>query len=148
MKRILLFVLFLFSLHLLHAQSTDKRMLSKSEVQFLTHKIDSIKYNLNRMIIYEKELRQKNYFINEKTGLVDELIATIKYLQNGVDILNISRNDIRKIFGKAAISASMKLVYSIETYKSNCPFMEITFYTKEQWVVKIDYQITDCQKWK
>jgi len=149
MKRLLLFVFgLLLGTSLLFAQTGDRRPLTHHEVQFLSTKVDSIKKNLNRMIFYEKELRQRNYYLNEKTGMVDELIATIKYLQNSTDIIAIKKSDIRKIFGKPGSIVPGRLLYEIETYESNCPFMQITFHLKENFVTKVEYQITECQKWR
>jgi hypothetical protein len=133
---------------LLNAQTEKKRILTKEEVQFLGNKVDSIRKNLNRMIIYEKELRQRNYFLNEKTGMVDELIATVQYLQSSVDVIDLGVSDIKKIFHKPSVLLPNQMIYSIETYKSNCPFMEITFHVKDKHVVKVLYMITECQKWK
>ena len=149
MKQILLILIgLMLGSNLLRAQTGDRRPLTRHEVQFLAHKVDSIKKNLNRMIFYEKELRQRNYFLNEKTGMVDELIATIKYLQNSTDIIALRKADIRKIFGKPGGIAPGKIIYEIETFESNCPFMEITFQVKDPLITKVDYRITECQKWK
>ncbi|MFA6260267.1 MAG: hypothetical protein WC760_02280 [Bacteroidia bacterium] len=132
----------------LQAQQSDKRRLSKQEIQFLTHKMDSVKNNLNRMIRYERELMQRNYYLNEKTALVDELIATVQYLQRSVDVIIIGKNDVRKIFGHSRATLKDRLVYEIETYRSNCPFLELTFFMKQDLVFKVEYRITECQKWK
>lgn len=129
-------------------QQDGKRRLSKQEITFLTAKVDSIKRNLNRMIRFEKELMQRNYYLNEKTALVDELIATVQYLQHAVDVIAITDTDIKKIFGKSKAKIPGKLIYEIETYQSNCPFMAITFNTKEQLITRVEYEITDCQRWK
>lgn len=125
-----------------------RRRLSRQEISFLATKVDSIRKNLNRMVIYEKELHQKNYFLNEKTILVEELIAYAKYFKDAIEIIDLQKQDVRKIFGSKGFHTSSMLVYSFETYKSNCPFLEISFYLKDKSVERVAYRITDCQKWR
>lgn len=132
----------------IHAQQSDKRRLSKLEIQFLTHKMDSVKHNLNRMIRYERELMQRNYYLNEKTALVDDLIATVQYLQRSVDIIILTKADVKKIFGHTRATLKDRLIYEIETYRSNCPFLEISFFMKQDMVYRVEYRITECQKWR
>jgi len=148
MKTIIASILLLFVVGAVNGQAIERRRLSKTEIHYLSHKVDSIRKNLNRMIIYEKELRQKNYFLNEKTGLVDDLIATIQYLQQSVNVVDLRKSDIKKIFGKATGTTSNRWIYEFETYKSNCPFIEITFFLNVESVTKTEYRITDCQKWR
>ena len=129
-------------------EDDQRRHLSKQEITFLENKVDSIRHNLNRMIRFEKQLMQRNYYLDEKTALVQDLIATVQYLQRSVEVAHISRQDIRKIFGKSVASETGKMIYEIETYKSNCPFMLILFTMNRKEVSKVDFKITDCQRWK
>ena len=126
----------------------SKRKFSKTEVRFMSSKMDSIKYNLNRMIIFEKELRQRNYYLNEKTALVNELVSIVDQLKRSLDVVDVETRDIKTIFGKASYKSLKVWVYEIETFESNCPFIQITFYIQETKITKLDYKITDCQKWK
>jgi hypothetical protein len=125
-----------------------RRKLTKSEVRFMRGEVDSIKKNLNRMILFEKQLRQRNYYLNEKTALVEELIAVIQSLKQSLEVVELTVADVKDIFGKPSYKSPVVLIYEIETYKSNCPFMQITFNMKQNEVYKLDYKITDCQRWK
>lgn len=147
-KVVYLLISILVASSALLAQQKDRRSMGKKEIQFLHHKVDSVKKNLNRMIRYERELLQRNYYLNEKTALVDELTATVRYLQTAVDVVQISRSDVKKIFGNTKANFKERMIYEIETYRSNCPFMEIEFLIKGEWVQQVNYRITDCQKWK
>ena len=126
----------------------SKRKLTKTEVRFMSSKYDSIKFNLNRMIIFEKELRQRNFYLNEKTSLVNELVSMVEQLKKSLDVIDIETKDIKNIFGKASYKSPKTLIYEIETFESNCPFIQITFYVQEKKVTKLEYKITDCQKWR
>lgn len=149
MKRLILLLLLLLTAFVYaDAQTQVRRQLSKQELNYLSHKVDSIKRNLNRMIRYEHDLMQRNYYLNEKTALVDELISTLKYLQNSVEVVALSKANIRKIFGRPSADVPGRLIYEIETFKSNCPFLEMVFTIKDNLVTKVEYRITECQKWK
>lgn len=126
----------------------DKRRLSRQETRFIANQLDSITRNLNRMILYEKELRQRNYYLNEKTALVNELISVVRSLQQSLDVLDLRESDVKSMFGKASFRSPALCVYEIETYKSNCPFIQITFHLHHQSVTRLEYKITDCQRWK
>jgi len=126
----------------------SKRKFTRTEIRFMSNKFDSVKFNLNRMIIFEKELRQRNYYLNEKTALVNEMVAMVEQLQKSIDVVKIETSDIKSIFGKASYKSIKMLVYEIETFESNCPFITITFHLQEKAVTKLEYKITDCQKWK
>ena len=148
--------IFLFTLMLLNISAFSqkiilenaKRKFSKSEIRFMSTRLDSIKFNLNRMIIFEKELMQRNYYLNEKTALVDELVSIVEQLKKSLDVVDVQISDIKKVFGKPSFKSAKILSYEIETYKSNCPFIQITFYIQETAVTKLDYKITDCQRWR
>lgn len=126
----------------------SKRKFIKTEVQFMSSKFDSIKFNLNRMIVFEKELKQRNFYLNEKTALVNNLVSMVEQLKKSLDVIDVQTSDIKNIFGKALYKKGTIIVYEIETFESNCPFIQITFYTQETKVTKLEYKITDCQKWK
>jgi hypothetical protein len=154
-QNIVFFIAFFFCLNVFaqkgkEAIATDnvKRKLTKTEVRFIGNKIDSIKRNLNRMILFEKELRQRNYYLNEKTTLVEELISIIQSLKQSLDVVELRSADVKAIFGKPSYKSPIVFIYEIETYKSNCPFMQLTFNLKQDEVYKLDYKITDCQRWK
>ena len=146
----------IFSTLAVHAQRgkenivTDnvKPNLSKTELRFMGAKIDSIKFNLNRMIIFEKELKQRNYYLNEKTALVDELVAIVQSLKKSLDVVDLKTKDLKNIFGKVSHKSPKVWIYEIETFESNCPFIQITFYLLESDVTRLEYKITDCQRWK
>jgi len=155
LKTVLLYLTILFSLNTYAQRGKEnivsdnaKRKFTKTEVRFMSSNIDSIKFNLNRMIIFEKELKQRNFYINEKTALVDELVSIVEQLKKSIDVVNIETSDIKNIFGKASFKSPKIWVYEIETYKSNCPFIQITFNIQQTAISKIEYKITDCQKWK
>ena len=131
-----------------YASTLGKRKLSKTEIRVTANAIDSIKRNLNRMIMFEKELHQRNYYLNEKTTLVEELTSIVKSLKQSLDVIELNDGDVKNIFGKPSHKTETMMLYEIETYQSNCPFMQITFYLKQKLVTQLDYQITDCQRWK
>ena len=152
-KLIILFMIMILSLSLFAQKGKEgidnsKRKLTKTEVRFMSSEFDSIKFNLNRMILFEKELRQRNFYLNEKTSLVNELVSMVEQLKKSLDVIDIETKDIKTIFGKASYKSPKTLVYEIETFESNCPFIQITFYVQEKKVAKLEYKITDCQKWK
>ncbi|MFI5221803.1 MAG: hypothetical protein ACHQK8_05725 [Bacteroidia bacterium] len=117
-------------------------------MNYLFHAVDSIKKNLNRMIFFEKELKQRNYFLSEKTKSVDALVALIESMQQSLEVVDIPRNKVKKIFGKPSVVSSTQLIYRVETYESNCPFIEITFSLQGNSVSKIQYRVMDCEKMK
>ncbi len=125
-----------------------KRKLTKTEIKFMASKFDSVKFNINRMVMFEKELRQRNYYLNEKTALLDELIAMLKSLQESIEVINLETKDVKKIFGKPNIHSVSHYIYQLETFKSNCPFIEIDFEIRELFVTKIQYKIIDCERMK
>jgi hypothetical protein len=125
-----------------------RRRLTKTEVKFMGSRMDSIRRNLDRMIRFEKELRQKNYYLNEKTQLMDELLGIIKNLQQSLDVVDVTTSDINNIFGKPSHKSPVSRIYEIETYKSNCPFIQINFTVRKHEVTRLEYTITDCQRWK
>jgi ribosomal protein S24E len=131
-----------------HPTTGSKRTPGKNEIQFLAHQFDSISYNLNKMILFEKELRQKNYFIDEKTALVEALIQLIKSMQSSIDVVAYQTDDIKKIFGKPKAKKNALWYYELETFKSNCAFMIIAVELKQKDVISIRYEVTDCQRWK
>jgi hypothetical protein len=131
-----------------YASTLNKRKLSKAEIKVTANAIDSIKHNLNRMIMFEKELHQRNYYLNEKTTLVEELISIVKSLKQSLEVVEFSDADIKNMFGKPSHKTETVMLYEIETYQSNCPFMQITFYIQQRAITKLEYQITDCQRWK
>ncbi|MEI6508608.1 MAG: hypothetical protein WCO54_08975 [Bacteroidota bacterium] len=114
----------------------------------MASKFDSVKFNINRMVMFEKELRQRNYYLNEKTALLDELIAMLKSLQESIEVINLETKDVKKIFGKPNIHSVSHYIYQLETFKSNCPFIEIDFEIRELFVTKIQYKIIDCERMK
>lgn len=125
-----------------------KRSLSRTEIRYTANKVDSIKRNLNRMIRFEKELRQRNYYLNEKTSLMNELVSIIQSIQQSLEVVMLTTTDVKGIFGKPSFKSKAVWIYEIETYGSNCPFIQITFSLQQSEVIKLDYKITDCQKWK
>ncbi len=125
-----------------------KRKLTKTEIKFMSLKFDSIKFNINRMVMFEKELRQRNYYLNEKTALLDELIAILKSLQESIEVINLEKKDVKQIFGRPNIHSVSHYIYQLETFKSNCPFIEIDFEIGELNVTKIQYKIIDCERMK
>ncbi len=131
-----------------YASTLNKRKLSRTEIKVTANAIDSIKRNLNRMIMFEKELHQRNYYLNEKTTLVEELISIVKSLKQSLEVVVLSEADIKNMFGKPSHKTETVILYEIETYQSNCPFMQITIQLQQKLVSKLEYQITDCQRWK
>ena len=125
-----------------------KRKLTKTEIKFMASKFDSVKFNINRMVMFEKELRQRNYYLNEKTAMLDDLVAMLKSLQESINVVDIETSDVKKIFGKPLIRLNTQYIYELETYKSNCPFIEIIFERREELITKIQYKIIDCERMK
>jgi hypothetical protein len=124
----------------------DRRRVSKREVKFYGEKFDSIKSHLNRMIRFEKQLRQRNYYLNEKTALIDELLHILETMEASTEVVEYRDEDVKRIFGRKRLESPGVYIYQVETYKSNCPFLEITIHHTRGSVNQIAHRITDCER--